>query len=179
MYFALFILEQLKEEVDTMMSGGLERSWVEELSTHTKIQEPKLTQTEVCRYTHKLLNDCGLTASPGSPVQQNSCLRSPLFCCYEDALKKQGNLWNFQTWPDIISSWASNQHLSLQNFFHKYSLNAKLVSWIRRLCSKYLRSGTELTNNLGLFSCLFWNVYANHAPLNVQIYNSNKLGKNT
>ncbi len=28
MYFALFILEQLKEEVDTMMSGGPEQRWV-------------------------------------------------------------------------------------------------------------------------------------------------------
>lgn len=30
MYFALFILQQLKEEVDTMMSGGLEQRWVGE-----------------------------------------------------------------------------------------------------------------------------------------------------
>lgn len=28
MYFALFILEQLKEEVDTMMSGALKQRWV-------------------------------------------------------------------------------------------------------------------------------------------------------
>lgn len=35
MYFALFILEQLKEEVDTMMSGGLEQRWAGELLAHT------------------------------------------------------------------------------------------------------------------------------------------------
>lgn len=34
MYFALFILQQLKEEVDTMMSGRLEQRWVEELLAH-------------------------------------------------------------------------------------------------------------------------------------------------
>lgn len=35
MYFALFILEQLKEEVDTMMSGGPEQRRVEELLART------------------------------------------------------------------------------------------------------------------------------------------------
>lgn len=35
MYFALFILEQLKEEVDTMMSGGPEQRRAGELLTHT------------------------------------------------------------------------------------------------------------------------------------------------
>lgn len=35
MYFALFIQEQLKKEVDTMMSGGLERWWVGAGNTNT------------------------------------------------------------------------------------------------------------------------------------------------
>lgn len=49
MYFALFILEQLKEEVDTMMSGGLEQRWaggggVGAVRTHK--HEHKHTQTQ-------------------------------------------------------------------------------------------------------------------------------------
>lgn len=50
MYFALFILEQLKEEVDTMMSGGLEQGWVGELLAHTNTS--KLTHVNYCITAH-------------------------------------------------------------------------------------------------------------------------------
>ena len=64
MYFALFILEQLKEEVDTMMSGGLEQRWVGKLLAHTNTSKNtlKLTHTHICQ----ILYDCALTVSPGS-----------------------------------------------------------------------------------------------------------------
>lgn len=46
-YFALFILEQLKEEVDTMMSGGLEQRWVGELLAHKHEHKHTHTSTTV------------------------------------------------------------------------------------------------------------------------------------
>lgn len=47
MYFALFILEQLKKEVDTMMSGGLEQRWVGEMlaRANTSTRTLKLIHT--------------------------------------------------------------------------------------------------------------------------------------
>lgn len=49
MYFALFILEQLQEEVDTMMSGRPEQWWVGELLAHTNTNtHASTTQSNYC-----------------------------------------------------------------------------------------------------------------------------------
>lgn len=45
-YFALFILEQLQTEADTMMSGGPEQRWVGESLAHTNTLKLR------CTYTH-------------------------------------------------------------------------------------------------------------------------------
>lgn len=45
MYFALFILQQLKKEVDTMMSAGLEQRWVGELLAQTRAHAHAHTHT--------------------------------------------------------------------------------------------------------------------------------------
>lgn len=54
MYFALFILEQLKEEVDTMMSGEPGQRWVGELLAHTNTSTNTLRPT----HTHTYVNYC-------------------------------------------------------------------------------------------------------------------------
>lgn len=68
MYFALFILEQLKEEVDTMMSGGLKQRWVGELLAHTNMS----TDTLKPIYTHKCIKCCMNMHLQGLQVQESS-----------------------------------------------------------------------------------------------------------
>lgn len=71
MFFALFILEQLKEEVDTMISGGLRQRWG---AIRRHKHERRHFEADIHSQMHELLYDCALTGSPGSRVQQNSCL---------------------------------------------------------------------------------------------------------
>lgn len=123
--------------------------------------------------THKLLNDWGLTASPGSPVLQNSCLQSPLFCCYEDALKKQVNLWDFQTWPDSF-------HHELQTDIWSCRTLSMNTVWMQSLSHLFnICAASIYTPGLSwLIIWVFFLVYSDMFILTMHKYHSMSTGAN-
>lgn len=74
MYFALFILEQLKEEVDTMMSEGPEQRWVGELLAHinTSVNTLRLTHTLTTVWLHSQRLQVHESRKTGVPYLLNS-----------------------------------------------------------------------------------------------------------